>query len=83
MMTPLFGTTYDDGEIAMMVEQVLIEAPTVDPMQVQPNVNRGVVRLEGSVTNEANKQRIVETIRQTLEASGVAYDRIEDELAVA
>lgn len=83
IMIPLFGTKYDDGEIAMMVEQALTDAPTINPTDVQPNVNEGVIRLEGSVANEATRQRAVKTIRQTLEASGVAYDRIEDHLAVA
>lgn len=82
-MTPLFGTKYDDGEIAMMVEQALTDAPTINPTHVQPNVSEGVIRLEGSVTNDAARQRAIETIRQTLEASGVAYARIEDNITVA
>lgn len=82
-MSPLFGTKYDDGEIAIVVEQALTHAPAVDPTTLQPIVDEGVVRLEGVVPTEAAKRRTVDAVRQTLTASGVAYDRIEDDLVVA
>lgn len=81
-MFPIFGTKYDDGEIAMLVEQALIDDPLANAAELQPLVDNGVVSISGRVANEPARRRIVQNIRDTLDSAGVDYRRVDDELHV-
>lgn len=81
-MVPIFGTRYDDGELALLVEQALIDDPLANPAALMPSVKEGVVTLSGPVANNVARERIVRNVREALDAAGVDYKRVEDALTV-
>lgn len=81
-MFPLFGTKYDDGELALLVERALTNDPLANPAELAPSIRNGVVTLSGPVANKVVRERIVSNVRASLDAAGVDYKRVDDNLTV-
>lgn len=73
---------YNDGALATAVGQALFDEPMINAAELQPTVRDGIITLEGRVPNEILQERIIDTVRRSLDAAGMAYERIEDKLAV-
>ena len=79
-MLNIFKRKYKDEALANRAEQSLLENPTLDIVNLDVQSEEGRVTLRGRASSQASKQRAVETVRRTLEATGLRFETIIDEI---
>ena len=79
-MLNLFKRRYKDEALASRAEGALLENPTIDIVNLDVLSDEGRVTLRGRTHSQAAKQRAVETVRRTLEAAGLRFETIIDEI---
>jgi len=59
------GTTPSDASIGAAIRRQLIQDPAINAGRIAINTTEGVVTLDGQVSDEATRQRIISLCRKT------------------
>lgn len=83
ILSRLFGTKYNDEQLASYARTAVIEDPLItEAASVTIASEKGMIKLTGAVHRNSEKDRIEGVIRSALRNTGMKFERIVNDIQV-